>query len=209
MEKSYQDQSIALSGIFQSAALVHQLAISGTCDTDAFEVCIHSIFNQSPDSAADVYDHKLAQLSIGSNELLKLIGERRNTHDNHIVSYALSLIHLENKLRKHPAMLEDIRQKLERASHQIDHFHQTHPNVIANLAGIYQETISTFRFRIQIKGNSRYLQVTEYTDKIRALLLSGIRAAILWRQVGGSRWTLFFRSKKIRQALDELTDNRS
>ena len=204
MDKSYKDQSIALAGIFQSAALVHQLAVSGTCSTEEFEICIRSIFNQNPTSAADVYDNKIDKLNLGAKELLKLIGERRNSHDNHIVNYALSLIHLENKLRKNSKMLDSISEKLDSTAHQLEHFPPTHSNVIANLASVYQETISTYRFRIQIKGNSRYLQVPEYTNKIRALLLAGIRAAILWRQVGGSRWTLFFKSKKVRSALEEL-----
>ncbi|RLA21365.1 MAG: lysogenization regulator HflD, partial [Gammaproteobacteria bacterium] len=34
-------------------------------------------------------------------------------------------------------------------------------------------------------------------NKIRALLLSGIRAALLWRQCGGSRWKIIFQRKKI------------
>jgi len=34
-------------------------------------------------------------------------------------------------------------------------------------------------------------------NKIRTLLLAGIRAAVLWRQMGGNRWQLLFSRKDI------------
>ncbi len=68
--------------------------------------------------------------------------------------------------------------------------------VIANTAALYQETLSTFSFRIQVTGEPNHLKNTDNADKIRALLLAGVRAALLWRQVGGRRWhLLFFRSR--------------
>jgi high frequency lysogenization protein len=68
--------------------------------------------------------------------------------------------------------------------------------VIAALDGLYQTTVSTFSFRIQVGGDPRHLQNTENAARIRALLLAGIRSALLWRQVGGKRWhMLFFRSR--------------
>ena len=42
-------------------------------------------------------------------------------------------------------------------------------------------------------------------DIIRALLLSGIRAAFLWRQLGGRRWSLLLRRKKLLQAAQSLS----
>ena len=41
-------------------------------------------------------------------------------------------------------------------------------------------------------------------DKIRACLLAGIRSAVLWRQVGGSKWQLLFHRKKLVQAARQL-----
>jgi high frequency lysogenization protein len=39
---------------------------------------------------------------------------------------------------------------------------------------------------------------------IRASLLAGIRAAILWRQTGGKRWQLLLNRKKIAQLANQL-----
>ncbi|MFC6673156.1 DUF489 family protein [Marinobacterium aestuariivivens] len=70
----------------------------------------------------------------------------------------------------------------------------THSSIVANIASLYQETISTFSFRINVGGDPRHLQNAENAAKIRALLLAGIRAAMLWRQVGGAAGTCCFSS---------------
>ena len=69
--------------------------------------------------------------------------------------------------------------------------------VMANLAGIYTDTLSTFAFRIHITGKQNYLTNINNTNKIRTLLLAGVRAAVLWRQMGGNRWQLLLSRKQI------------
>ncbi|MDF9756244.1 CII-binding regulator of phage lambda lysogenization HflD [Pseudomonas hunanensis] len=66
---------------------------------------------------------------------------------------------------------------------------------------MYQDTLSTLRQRIQVHGDMRFLQQASNASKIRALLLAGIRAARLWRQLGGHRWQLVFSRRKL---LNEL-----
>ncbi|GAL11758.1 a protein of unknown function perhaps involved in purine metabolism [Vibrio astriarenae] len=41
------------------------------------------------------------------------------------------------------------------------------------------------------------MQQTGTQQRVRALLLSGIRSAVLWRQVGGKRRHLIFSRKKM------------
>ena len=50
--------------------------------------------------------------------------------------------------------------------------------------------------RILVRGEQNYLRNNDNAAKIRALLLAGIRAAVLWQQLGGSRWTLFWSRRK-------------
>jgi len=92
---------------------------------------------------------------------------------------------------------------IEQAKRQLDHFHSSHENLIANLSGLYQETLSTFRFRIHVTGNAQHLQNTQNAHKIRALLLCAMRSAILWRQVGGRRWQLIFNRQKLNKSCKE------
>ncbi|MEW8367847.1 MAG: DUF489 family protein, partial [Candidatus Thiodiazotropha taylori] len=57
---------------------------------------------------------------------------------------------------------------------------------------IYAENISTLKPRIMVSGETIYLQNSDNVNRIRALLLSGIRSAMLWRQTGGRRRQLLF-----------------
>ncbi|HSX19775.1 MAG TPA: DUF489 family protein, partial [Gammaproteobacteria bacterium] len=41
-------------------------------------------------------------------------------------------------------------------------------------------------------------------NKIRTILLAGVRSAVLWRQLGGSRWQLTFGKKTLLQDAQAL-----
>jgi high frequency lysogenization protein len=53
-------------------------------------------------------------------------------------------------------------------------------------------------------GDHNYLQQTRIASQIRALLLSAIRSAMLWRQVGGNRWQLLLQRKALAAQVDNL-----
>jgi high frequency lysogenization protein len=55
-----------------------------------------------------------------------------------------------------------------------------------------------------IVGNQRVMNVKENLDKVRALLLSAVRATVLWRQLGGSRVQLLFSRTKLRKNAEKL-----
>lgn len=81
---------------------------------------------------------------------------------------------------------------------QAEHFGVLHENVLANLADVYHSTISTLQPRIMVQGDPQHLGNQGTVNKIRAVLLAGIRSAHLWRQCGGSRWKLLLARQKIR-----------
>lgn len=62
------------------------------------------------------------------------------------------------------------------------------------MAGIYVDVISPLGPRIQVTGSPAVLQSPQVQAKVRASLLAGIRAAVLWQQVGGGRLQLMFSS---------------
>ena len=84
---------------------------------------------------------------------------------------------------------------------QVSHFGLLHDNVMAALGGAYQDTLSTLRLRIQVHGDMRHLQQPDIANRIRALLLAGIRSARLWRQLGGHRWQLLLSRRKLLEAV--------
>ncbi|MCX4028991.1 high frequency lysogenization protein HflD [Spartinivicinus marinus] len=201
---NYHNQLIALAGIFQASHLVEQIAKQGQAPTDALDTSINSILCTQPENVEAVFNG-LSGLTIGFN-ILKQILERTGSQPTHTdtIRYALTLIHLERKLSKASGMLRTISERLTQVQDQVAHFGVNHVNVMANLASLYLDTVSTFRPRIQVTGDPQYLQQQTNADKIRATLLAGVRAAMLWHQVGGRRWHLLIYRKRLLSALNQL-----
>jgi high frequency lysogenization protein len=111
---------------------------------------------------------------------------------------------MQKKIMNHPNLFKRLNQRIQQAKKQSEFFSLTHPTVVANLADIYLDAISPFNFRIMMWGNQRILGVNENMEKIRVLLLAGIRSTVLWRQVGGSRWQLLFSRSKIKTMAEKI-----
>ena len=121
--------------------------------------------------------------------------------------YALGLIKLERKLARNGTMLTELGDRIDAARQQVDMYGVMHANVIANLADIYVQTISTLRPRILVNGEPLHLANPDNLNRIRALLLAGIRSAVLWRQCGGSWLQLFFGRRRELQYAERLLAN--
>ena len=101
-------------------------------------------------------------------------------------------------------MQTKVHNKIKMAQKQSEHFGVSHENVIANLADTYHTTISTISPRIMVNGDQSFLSAPDTINKIRALLLAGIRSAMLWKQCGGSRWRFIFFRRKIQKEAEFL-----
>jgi high frequency lysogenization protein len=206
MQKNFYDLTLALAGIFQAISLVDQTARTGQVDQDSLQTSLRSILELNPENTLAIYGGDVGNLRIGL-ELLKQVIVQNSSKYQDLIRYALGVLHLQKKLAGRKDMLNLIASRIEQATQQTQHFSITHDNVIANLGGIYSDTISTFRFRIQVKGDYNYLQQQRLANQIRALLLAAVRSAMLWRQLGGNRWQLIFQRKKIVACVDEMLKN--
>ena len=222
MSRHQDEQAIAVAAMFQAASLVDQIANKGMISQSSFETSINSLFEMNPDNTEAVFGGQNFlphNLGLGLRTLIDIVDKRRNDNSNHITNYVLAMIMLQQKLAKNDKMLSLMSQRLENLSDKALKYYAnesidsqppsanyTHTNVIAGLDGLYQDTISTFSFRIKVQGDPRHLQNKENAAKVRALLLAGIRAAILWRQVGGRRWHLLFFKSRIRQSVQKILD---
>lgn len=196
------NQTIALAGIAQAAALVQQLASTGSADAAALQASIVSLFVSDENGVEAVYGG-LSGLKLGIKQLDdQMTGFK--IADPEQARYSASLVFLENQLAKQPAMLKTIFAGIERAQAQSEHFGVMHENVLANLGDIYHTTISTLQPRIMVNGEQEYLSRPDVVNKIRACLLAGIRSAILWRRCGGTRWKFLFYRKKIQAEIQKL-----
>jgi len=193
--KSLSNQTIALAGIAQACSLVRQLATTGNSDNAATISSISSILKIDADSVVDVFGgltgvkHGLEQLDIQLTSRMVANPEQAR--------YAAQLLHLQKQLGQNPDMLQHIRSGVLKAQAQAEQFGIMHENVLANLADLYHATISTLPPRIMINGDHQYLSNQTTVNKIRTLLLAGIRSALLWRQCGGSRWHFLFARQKL------------
>jgi high frequency lysogenization protein len=204
MNRTLHDQTLALAGVFQAANLVTQIAHDGVCDATDLETCLRSLFATDPATTLDVYGGELRDLSPGLNALTRVLSEQSKPTDIETLRYVLNLIQLESKLNSSKDMMSVLGSRIEQARHTASHFGYVHSNLIGNLASVYADTISTYRQRIQVGGTPAILQREENAAKIRALLLAGIRSAVLWRQTGGHRWQLIFARKNVIAHAHEL-----
>lgn len=200
---NFRDKTLALAGIFQATALVKNIAVNGLTDKHDFEICIRSIFETDPESVEAVYG-QVEYLRTGLTTLIEQLGEKSSQRDIDIARYVISLLHLQGKLSKNKIMLDALTNGIERARRQTEHFHITHENVIANLADIYSETISQIPPKIMVSGENQYLSNPDQANKIRALLLAGMRSAVLWAQLGGSRWQILLRRRRFSQEAERI-----
>lgn len=200
--KTLTNQTIALAGVAQAAALVQQLATRGTCDQDALNASIGSVLKIDSGSVLDVYGG-LDGLKLGLKQLQsQMTGYRVDNPEQ--ARYAATLVFLENQLSSRTDLLDAIRLGVEKAQAQSEHFGVLHENVLANLADVYHSTVSTLQPRVMVNGEQVYLSRPDTVNKIRALLLAGIRSVILWKQCGGARWKFIFYRKKIQKELENL-----
>ncbi len=197
MIKSVRDQTIALGGVFQACSLVKALASHGRPTDPALEATLHSLFKVDAESVADVYGG-LSGVALGLRTLVEQLDyQPRTTRDLEVTRYVLALVYLERKLIKKTKLMDRLADGIKAASTQADFFSRTHVNVVARLADLYKNTVSTLSPRIMVRGEPEILSNSDNANLIRALLLSGMRAAILWRQCGGSRWHFLFSRRKI------------
>ena len=195
-----ENQTLALAGILQSAALVDQLASKGSCHSECSHASLSSIVNTSS-NVMDIFNSQ-KQLSIGLSTLKAVLGKKTKSMQV-ITFYALSLISLEKKLMKNPALLDTITTEINTLNKQA-FFEITHVNSIARLGELYKSTLGELNPRIMVKGEQVYLSNQRTADHIRALLLSGIRAASLWRSQGGKTWHLLINKHKILKTIDSI-----
>lgn len=196
MSDLHRDKTLALAALFQSATLADALAWRGHCDPVALEASLQSILVMDTDDIGVIYGGNIRGLQSGLQSLEQTFLEPlRGGHPRQadIVRYALGIMQVERQLSRSPDLLATLRRRLEMAKEQRKHFDSlTAPAMINNLGGIYVDTAGQLRFRIQIRGDQKQLQSAGMAEQIRAVLLSGIRAAWLWHRLGGRRWHLMF-----------------
>ncbi len=204
MSRTVADRCLALAGIFQAVEAVHAVARSGTAPTERIRPLLDSLFVVDAGSTAEVYGG-VTGLESGLRAVAARLSGSTGREGLAVTRHVITLIHLAGKLQRRPDLLEALREGIEAARGQLAYFGDvTHDTVLAALAALYQKTVSTLSPRVMVQGDPAILARPEHQNLIRALLLAGIRSAILWQQSGGRRWQLLLRRRAFQEAADSL-----
>lgn len=195
------DRVTALAAVFQAAALVEEIANGGSAPAREFALAINSLFALDATRVEDIIPPD-APLATGRTQLRLVLRRQAGSDATQRINYVMAMLHLAGILRADPDLQHAVRERLL----QIAADTATLPDrgtddVVAKIAALYVDTFGKLRFRVQVKGEPRQLQVPEVAARIRAMLFAGIRAAHLWHHLGGRRWHLLLGAGKM---LDEL-----
>jgi high frequency lysogenization protein len=209
----WENQNIALAAVAQCASLVSSLAVTGSAPQTEVIASINPLLVLDPDSIDDIYP-RVADLSMGLRTIQDTFSDDPRKENADIIRYTLGLLLLRNKLTSNQQMQTAIRLELQ----EIDPIIQatdsdgsdeeennfTQERLFEQLAKLYQDTISTLSYRIQVQGKVENLKNEQVANRIRALLLAGIRSAVLWYQLGGRRWRLVFYRKRVHETAGNI-----
>jgi high frequency lysogenization protein len=183
-----QEQITALGGVFQAAALVDKLAHSGQVSDVALAYMLKTLLVRNPETTLDVYGGDDLGLRDGYKLLLAVLERETNNLPRESLRYVVSMLSLERQFSRRDDLLEIAALRIPKIEQQVELYGMSSDTIASSFGSLYQDTISTFKQRIQVHGDMRFLQQEATAAKVRALLFAGIRSARLWRQLGGRRW---------------------
>jgi high frequency lysogenization protein len=200
---SREDQVMALAGIFQSANLIEQLARNGEINQAAFDCCIDSLFTFESNSVLDVYGD-MAGLNRGLQALVEYLSGRNVQTGKSAAYYIMSMMKLSDNLIKQEALSNQLQEGLKNIQRHSTDFEMSQKSILNNIDGLYQKSISHLHPRIIVRGDQSILSNSDNAAKVRALIFAGIRSAVLWHQMGGSKWKLIYLRKKYVECAKKL-----
>jgi high frequency lysogenization protein len=198
-----ENQTLALAGIFQSAALIEQLAYQGKLNQAAYDCSLDSLFTFDAPTAIDVFGD-LAGLSRGLRAAAQYLSGDNQQSGKNVAYYVLSMLKISQGLKRNQKMADAILTGLQAIATRADEFDMSRASLDSKIDGLYQDTVSTISPRILVKGEQIHLTNPDNASKIRVLLLAGIRAAVLWHQLGGSKWKLVISRKKYVRSANQI-----
>ena len=194
-------QAWAMSALFLAIDRLRATAERGETDDAAELTLIPSLLRHDAADIADYYGEPHYPLTRGRDAFLRVFNGK---NDRQSLRYSAQILHVERRLAKNRALMDILKTRLHDARRQAEHYPPNHPNLLAGLAAAYQDTASRAAGKIMVGGRPEYLKQPETINRIRTLLLCGVRATGLWRAYGGNRWNLLFARGKLEAALRGL-----
>ncbi|QOY64023.1 DUF489 family protein [Lysobacter sp. H21R4] len=193
------DRVLALAGLAQALAQVRRIADTGQAEASVLETMLSSVFQIDAASVADVYGGAAA---LRPGLLLLRDYFAGTTKDAQLPRLALSVTQLERRFVADMAMVSEVQAGILSQKDEADELGVAHPEVLAALGGLYAKTLSNLRPRVLVQGNPHYLGQPAVVAEVRAVLLSAVRSAVLWRQSGGGLLDFLLRRRDLTAAVN-------
>ncbi len=202
-------ETIALAALFQSCQQIQRIASTGYMDEHAVACVIRALLVTNPKSIEDIYAP--GKLMSGFKQIVESFGAsayEKTAQSIEITKTAMKLVALEITIERNQSIFRRMGDEIDRLYQSIavphpEFLDSGSPETVLDMenlrqfSSLYQSLISPNFAKLMIYGEKQYLGSPENQTKIRALLLAGIRAVVLWRQLGGRRRLLIFRRKAI------------
>ncbi|MDA8621452.1 high frequency lysogenization protein HflD [Psychrosphaera sp.] len=190
------NQTIAMAALCEAALLIQQVSKGQAFDSQALETLVSGIMNTAPENVDEVYPN-VASLKQGSYLLVHQLSGQATSKDVEVTRYLAGMMSLSKKLLNNQTALTGLSTSLKEVERRLEHFDITDASIIGNFADIYSKNISPIGQKIKVIGTPQNLKQPIIQNQVRALLLAGVRAAVLWRQMGGKRRQFIFSRNKI------------
>jgi len=203
MSGTRKDRTLALAGVLQATELVRQAAWHGTWSGYAATASMDSLFRLEAETVDAVYGDR-KRMRLGLETLIAVLQGDQGSSD--ALRYAIALLQIERRFKAS----ESLQSKVEDGLHSIEQAAQEMPEEsiedykAERVASLYTETISQLSPRIVVNGKPQFLKIERVVNWVRSLLLSGLRSAVLWDQLGGGRMELMFGRRKLLEQAHEL-----
>ena len=197
--KNIDEQTIALAGLYQSCYVVSNVAWKGEYNEEDFLPLINSILQIDSTIVKDIYID-IDNIKSGFIYLKKQIIGDIFTRSSETRRYIESLKILSNHLMGNQKTVTLMQNLLKELKENTDNL--TTDEKAEKLSGVYQKTLSKFEPRIIVNGENKYLTDPIQASRIRTALFAGVRATLLWEQLGGSKWKLFLFKSSFSKTID-------
>lgn len=192
-------RSLALAALFEALGEVHATAV-GEPPEDLGHL-LRPLFTVNAESMSEVFPAPKRHHRGIETAMSALAGNHSHLQ---LIKYAFAVMDLAARLQRDQAKAAQLGRLLDATPVNAASFTSFEADALRALADIYVQTVSSLGRRLQVSGKSEALQKPLAADRIRALLLAAVRFAWLWRQLGGRRWFLLLKRRRLWLALDAL-----
>ena len=203
-ERSLLEQrTVALAGVAQAARIVDLAAKTGSWPLPFVEASIHSLFSFDPEGVETVFGTPQG-IRLGLEQLSACLGLSQDEASADTLRYTLAILQLERRFAGRDDLQAIVHSRLKHTAYKAENFSNDIKGLSSNISAIYQDTLSTLSYRIKVTGSAQHLNTPQVADLVRTLLMCGVRAAFLWRQLGGNQFRLMWSRGAIRDTAASL-----